>query len=51
MLGNNINIVKKICKKLMEGVSKVGLKINDEKQNIYNLAERIGYINAEKVQK
>jgi len=39
-IGDNIEIIKKNCKKLMEAASKVGLVINDEKTEYMKLSRR-----------
>jgi len=42
ILEDNMEIMKKHCKKLMNAASKVGLIINDKKQNTRNWPERLG---------
>lgn len=50
ILGNNIERMKKHCKKLINGTSKIGLIINyKKKQNTSNLAEKIECINMRRV--
>jgi len=40
IIGDNIEIMKTHCKKLMDAASKVGLMINDEKTEYMNLSGR-----------